>query len=118
IGYNSYFDYFDGENIQKRWKKKVGTTDESGNIALQGYQTGTIAIAVNEVDGRVQTLNAAATLNLGWVNTNVTVYYVGTTVETEKLSYTNELIAFPENNIIVGDNLAMKIDGRRKYLEG
>lgn len=118
IGYNSYFDYFDGENIQKRWKKKVGTTDESGNIALQGYQTGTIVIAVNEVNGEVKTVDVAATLNLGWVNTNVTVYYVGTTVETEKLSYTNELIAFPENNIIVGDNLAMKIDGRRKYLEG
>lgn len=118
IGYNNYFDYFDGENIKKRWRKKVGTTDESSNITIQNYQTGTIAIAVNEVNGEVKTVDVAATLNLGWVNTNVTVYYVGTTVETEKLSYTNELIAFPENNVIVGDNLAMKIDGRRKYLEG
>lgn len=118
IGYGNYIDYFDGENIYKCWKKKVGTTDSSGNIALTGYLAGTLAIAVNNATGEVKTSDVASSLGLGWINTDVTVYYVGAAVETEKMIYDDELILYPDENYLVLENFAMKVSGRRKYFEG
>lgn len=100
-----FSDYIENNYLVRQIKRETKTTDGSGNFTLSDYLSGTKAIVINNTNGEVKILDAAATISTGWNNTEVTIIYVSKTPEVielpeeTKLDLNNNINHFIANNL-------------------
>lgn len=103
-GFGRVFNEWSKNKFTKRISRESKITDSSGNLALSGYKSGTKVIVMNNSNGEVQVLDAAASIATGWNSQDVTVWYALSSAPTIEAKASGGIYIYEGQNNVLSPN--------------